>query len=218
MKIHIITIFPESFNSYFKTSIIWNAIKKWLFEVCFYKLNDFSELKTKRVDDKAFWMHWQVLSPIPIEKALKYIFEKIKKKVKVVYMTPRWQLLNQEKVEWYYRELDNEFIIICWHYEWIDQRIIDLYVDFEICIWEYIVSSGELASMVFIDSLVRNIPEVLWNSQSLEEDSFCKKLNRQKEYSVYTKPRIFNSLEVPDILFSWNHKQIEIWKNNNLLK
>lgn len=216
MKIHIITIFPESFSSYFSSSIIWNAIEKKLFEVEFYKLNNFSENKTKRVDEKAFWTHWQVISPIPLSKAIEHIFEKIWKKVKVVYLSPRWNLLNQEKVEKYFENLWEEFIIICWHYEWIDQRIIDLYVDYEISIWEYVISSWELSAMVFIDSLVRHIPKVLWNIESLEEDSFSKKLNRQKEYPAYTKPRVFMGKEVPEVLFSGNHKEIEKWKNNNL--
>lgn len=216
MKIHIITIFPESFKSYFDSSIMKKAIEKWLFEIFLYKLNDFSVLKTKRVDNKAFWMHWQVILPIPLDKAINHIFKKIWKKIKVVYMSPKWDLLNQKKIEKYFEILKNDFIIICGHYEWIDQRIIDLYVDYEISIWEYIISSWELASQVFIDALVRHIPQVLGNKKSLEEESFSKKLNRQKEYSVYTKPRIFKNISVPEILFSWNHKEIENWKKNNL--
>jgi len=216
MKVHIITIFPESFDSYFSSSIIWNAINKWLFKPIFYKLNDFSSLPTKRVDDKAYWMHWQVISPKPLSKVIEFIFENVWKKLPVIYLTPKWSLLNQEKVENYYKQLKEEFIIICWHYEWIDQRIIDLYVDYEISIWEYILSSWELASMVFLDSLIRQIPEVLWNNLSLEEDSFSLKLNRQKEYPVYTRPKEFKNMKVPDILISWNHIEIEKWKKNNL--
>ena len=112
--------------------------------------------------------------------------------------------------------MDNEFLIICGHYEWIDQRIIDKYVDYEISIWEYVLSSWEIAASVFIDSLVRHIPGVLWNKESLEEDSFSEKFNRQKEYPVYTRPEIFNWKEVPKVLLSWNHKKIEEWKINNL--
>lgn len=216
MKIHIITIFPESFSSYFSSSIIWNALGKKLFEVEFYKLNNFSDKKTKRIDDKAFWTHGQVISPIPLSKAIEHIFEKIWKKVKVIYLSPRWDLLNQEKIENYYEKLWEEFIIICWHYEWIDQRIINLYVDYELSIWEYVISSWELSAMVFIDSLVRHIPKVLWNKESLEEESFSKKLNRQKEYPAYTKPRVFMGKEVPEVLFSWNHKEIEKWKKDNI--
>lgn len=218
MKIHILTIFPESFDSYFSTSIMKNGISKWLFAIELYKLNDYSELPTKRVDNKAYWMHGQVISPIVLEKGINDIFEKVWKKLPIVFMTPSWDLLNQEKVEKYYEKLNSEFLIICGHYEWIDQRIIDEYVDFEISIWEYVLSSWEIAASVLIDSLVRNINWVLWNKNSLEEDSFSKKFNRQKEYPVYTRPETFNWKVVPEVLLSWNHKKIEEWKTNNLKK
>lgn len=216
MKIHIITIFPESFSSYFSSSIMKRAIEDGFLELNFYKLNDFSTSKTKRVDDKAYWMHGQVLSPEPLSKAIETIFTKVWKKIKVVYLTPSWDLLNQEKSEKFMSLLEDEFIIICGHYEWIDERIIELYVDFKISIWEYVLSSWELASMVFIDTLVRQIPWVLWNEESFLEDSFSLKLNRQKEYPVYTKPQDFKWKKVPDVLLSWNHKEIEKWKKEKL--
>lgn len=216
MKIHIITIFPESFESYFSSSIVWRAIENRLFTPVFYKLNDFSTDKFKRVDEKAYGMHWQVISPEPLSKAINYIFWEIWQKVPVVYMSPIWNLLNQEKVEKYSENLWQEFIIICGHYEGIDQRVIDLYVSHKISIWEYVLSSGEIAAMVFIDSLVRHIPEVLWNKHSLVEDSFSEKLDRKKEYPVYTRPEVFEWLKVPDILLSGNHKEIENWKKQNL--
>lgn len=216
MKIHIITIFPESFSSYFSSSIMKKALDNNLFELNYYKLNDFSDDNFKRVDSKAYGMHGQVISPEPLSKAIEFVFDKIWKKIPVVFMTPSWVILNQEKVENYYDKLCDEFIIICGHYEWIDQRIIDIYVDYCISIWEFVISSWELAAQVFIDSLVRNIPWVLWNNLSLEEESFSKKLNRQKEYPVYTKPEIFMWKKVPEILLSGNHKKIEEWKLNNL--
>lgn len=215
MKIHIITIFPESFNSYLESSIVWKAKEKWLFEIELYKLNDFSDKNFKHVDDKAFWTHGQVISPEPLSKAINHIFEKVWKKIPVIYMSPSWDLLNQEKVEEFSKILD-EFIIICWHYEWIDQRIIDLYVDYEVSIGEYILTSWELSSLVLIDSILRFIPGVLWNPQSLEEESFSKKLFGKKEYPHYTRPRIFEWLEVPEVLVSWNHSEIEKWKKEKL--
>ncbi len=217
MIIHIISIFPESFDSYFSSSIIKRAKIKWLFDIELYKLNDFSENNTKRVDEKAYWMHGQVISPKPLAKNIEHIFEKIWKKIPVIYMSPSWDLLNQKKVENFYTILKNkEFIIICGHYEWIDNRIIDLYVDYEISIWEYVLSNWEIAAQVFIDSIIRHIPWVLWNKKSLEEDSFSKLFSRQKEYPIYTRPEEFNWKKVPKILLSWNHKEIENWKINNL--
>lgn len=191
-------------------------MQKKLFEVEFYKLCDYSVRKTKRVDDKSFGMHGQIISPEPLAHALEDIFQKVQGKIPVIYMTPSWDLLTQEKSEKYFESLWDEFVIICWHYEWIDQRIIDLYVDYEISIGEYVLSSGELWATVFIDNLVRHIPEVLGNKQSLEEESFSQKLNRQKEYPQYTKPRIFAWLEVPEVLLSGNHKEIEKWKFSHL--
>lgn len=216
MNFHIITIFPESFKSYFSSSIMKRAIDKWLFSIKLYKLNDFSKSPTKRVDDKAYGMHWQVILADVLSEAIEFIFQKNWKKIPVIYLTPSWDLLNQEKVEYFYENLKDDCIIICWHYEWIDQRIIDLYVDFKLSIWDYVLSSGEIAACVFIDSFVRNIPNVLWNKMSLEEDSFSKKFDRKREYPVYTRPKTFKWLDVPKILLSWNHKEIESWKKNNL--
>jgi len=215
MKVHIITIFPESFDSYFSSSIIKKAIKNNYFKPIFYKLNDFSKLPTKRVDDKAYWMHGQVISPKPLSDCIESIFLNVWKKIPVIYLSPSGDLLNQEKVE-LFKEILWEFIIICGHYEGIDKRIIDIYVDYEISIWEYVLSSWELSSMVFLDAIIRTIPWVLGNDQSFLEDSFSKKLNRQKEYPVYTRPKVFMWLEVPSVLTSWNHKEIDKWKKNNL--
>ena len=216
MKVHIISIFPEAFNSYFSSSIIWRAIDLNFFDPIFYKLSDYSVKKFRHIDDKAYGMHWQVLSPEPLSKAIDFIFEKVWKKIPVIFLTPSWDLLNQELVEDCYEKLEREFVVICWHYEWIDERIIEFYEVKKISIWDYIVSSWELSTMVFLDSLVRHIPWVLWNQESLLEDSFSKKLDRQKEYPVYTRPQEFLWLRVPDVLVSWNHKEIEKWKRENL--
>lgn len=216
MRVHIITIFPEIFDSYFSASILKKAIEWWYVSFSFYKLNNFSDLRSKRVDDKAYGMHGQVLSPQPLAGAIEHIFWICGYQPPVIYMSPSGDVLTQEKTEFYLEKLSQEFIIICGHYEWIDQRIIDLYVDYQISIWQYVLSSWELSAMVFLDSLVRQIPGVLWNEQSFIEDSFSKKLNRQKEYPVYTKPQIFMGKIVPEILLSGNHSQIERWKQQNL--
>ena len=216
MKIHIITIFPESFKSYFSSSIIWRAKEKWLFELELYKLNDFSNDKFKRVDDKAYWMHGQVISPEPLSKSIEYIFKKLQKKVPVIYLSPSWDLLTQEKIEKYYEKISWDFIIICGHYEWIDERIIDLYVDYKLSIGEYVLTSWELSTSVFLDAFLRHIPWVLWNITSLKEDSFSKVFNRKKEYPIYTRPEEFMWKKVPNVLLSGNHKKIDNWKKDNL--
>jgi tRNA (guanine37-N1)-methyltransferase len=214
MKFHIITIFPEAFTSFLETSIIWKAREKWLIDVQLYKLNEFAKDTSGHVDDKAFGMHGQVLSPIPLARAIEHIFE-LTGKIPVIYMSPSWEPLKQETSEKLSSELE-QCIIICGHYEWIDERIIDLFVNYEISIWEYILTGGEIAAQVLIDSLIRLKPDVLWSSISHEEESFSKKLDRQKEYPVYTRPQDFRGKKVPDILTSGNHKKIDIWKKDNL--
>lgn len=216
MKLHIITIFPEAFDSYLSTSIAKNAVDKRLLDVKLYKLNNFSYDNFKRVDDKVYGSHGQLIKADILSRAIEYIFSIIWKKIKVVYMSPKWDLLNQEKVEKYSNELNDEFIIICGHYEWIDQRIIDLYEVSEISIGEYVLTSWELARQVFIDSIVRLIPWVINSEISHEEESFSIKLNRQKEYPQYTVPKEFSWLYVPDVLTSGDYKAINDWKMNNL--
>jgi len=217
MKIHIISIFPESFDSYFGASMMVRAKNMGKLEIRTYSLMDFSDLGSKRVDDKAFGMHGQVIAPEPLAKAIEHVFQTVWKSIPVISMTPRGELLTQEKSEQYVTQFGEEFLILCGHYEGIDERIIEKYVDYQICIGEYILTSGELATMVLIDVLVRQIPGVLGNPLSFEEESFSEKLNRQKEYPVYTRPRIFLWMSVPDVLVSGNHGEIEMWKKNNLL-
>lgn len=214
MKFHIITIFPEAFDSFADTSVIWKAREKWLFELSCYKLNDFAKEKSGHVDDKAFGMHGQVLAPEPLSRAIEHIFEQTWK-IPVVYMTPSAWVLTQEVCERFSETVD-ECIIICGHYEGIDQRIIDMFVDYEISIGEYILTGWEIAAQVFMDSIIRLLPWVLGSSISHEEESFSSKLDRQKEYPVYTRPQDFRGMKVPEVLTSWNHKKIEDWKQNNL--
>lgn len=214
MKFHIVTIFPDAFTSFFESSIIWRAKQGWLFEVELYNLCDYSVKPTRRVDDRAYGMHGQVLSPEPLEQVLDTILDKVWD-VPVVYMSPRGQLLSQELVEAYVSDFQ-ECVIICGHYEGIDQRVIDEYVTHELSIGEYVLSSGELAAQVLLDSMIRHIPWALWNVQSLEEDSFSQKFWRKKEHWIYTRPEEWKWRKVPDVLLSWDHAKIEAWKYDNL--
>ena len=193
-------------------------MKEKKIELLFYKLNDFSAKKFGQVDDKGFWMTGQVISPEPLHKAIEHIFSQLWSKVPVIYFSPSGDLMTQKKVEEYYQEFSSfeDCIIICGHYEGIDQRIIELYVTQEICVGEYVLTSGELASMVFLDAYIRHIPGVLWNPESLACDSFSEKFSRKKEYPVYTRPRDFLGEEVPEVLVSGDHKKIHQWKMDSL--
>jgi len=215
MKFHIISIFPEAFESFLQTSIIGKAYEKKLFEVECYKLNDFSPETSGHIDDKAFGSHGQVLRPEPLARAIEHVFERKKKKIPVIFFSPRGKKLIQENLEYFSRSSE-EYILICGHYEGIDQRIIELFVDYEISLGNYVLTGGELAAQIFMDGIVRLLPGALGKSISHEEESFSEKLDRQKEYPHYTRPRNFRGLEVPEILVSGNHQAIVDWKYHNL--
>lgn len=215
MIFHIITIFPEAFESFLGASIIGRAREAWLFEVKLYKLGDFSKKKFGQVDDKAFGMHGQVLSPEPLSDAIEFIFKSEWKKLPILYFSPRGEVLTQKYTETF-AKTHRECILICGHYEGIDERIIELYDIELLSIGNYILSGGELAAQVLIDSVVRHIPWVLGNPLSLEEESFSSVFSGKKEHPVYTRPEEFHGLKVPEVLTSGNHAAIETWKHSNL--
>lgn len=214
MKFHIITIFPKSFDSYINCSILKRTIDNWIIWLEFYDLADYSELKTRRVDDKPFgWLPWALISPKPLAKALNHILEN-NTGLEIIYLSPRWEKLQQSNLEKYAKS-EKDYILICGHYEWIDQRIIEIYDIKEVSIWDYILTSWELASMVLIDWISRLIPGAI-SDISLEEESFSDKISWKKEYPQYTRPRVFMWKEVPIELLSWSPKIIEQWKKDNL--
>lgn len=210
MKIHILTLFPESFESYFKSSIIKIAIDKGLFEPIFYNICDFSVKNTRRVDSRPYgWWAGTLISIEPLYKAISHIENKFWV-LKKIYLTPRWETLNQAKLEKFAKS-EKDIILICGHYEWIDERIKDIFEIEEISIWKYVLTSWELASMVFIDWIIRLLPWVI-SDKSLVEESYSKSLKGKKEYPQYTRPEEFMWHKVPEELLSWNPKIIQKWK------
>lgn len=217
MKFTILTIFPSSF-SYFNESILKKAQSKWLIEIEIVDIRLFSKNKHKKIDDIVYWWwQWMLLACQPIFDAIKKIKETSKyKKIYVVFVTPWWELFDQKMALKLSKQNTTEFIIICWRYEWIDQRIIDNLVDLELSVWNYVLSWWELPAMIIIDAISRLIPWVIWNKESHEEETFSDKLFWKKEFPQYTKPRNFMWLKVPEILVSWDHKKIAEWKRQNL--
>lgn len=212
MKFHIITIFPKAFESYFNSSIISRAQKDWIIEIIYYDLWDFSSKKTRRIDDRPFWgFAWTIISPEPLAKAITYIKNNFGD-LDTIYLSPKWAKLKQQKLEEISKR-NKDLILICWHYEWIDERIIKIFKVKEISIGDYVLTSWEIAAMVLIDWITRLLPWVI-NEQSLNEESFSKSLNRKKEYPQYTRPREFMWELVPEELISWDPKIINKWKNN----
>ena len=203
------TLFPEIFNSYMSESIMKRAIEKEIIEVHVYNIRDFSTNKHKKVDDYPFGGGaGMLMTPQPIYDTYKHIVDTHNiTNPRVVYLTPKGQVYKQEIAQ--DLSLGEDIILLCGHYEGIDQRIIDLIVTDEVSIGDYVLTGGELPALIMIDSIARLIPGVLSHSESFEEESFKDDL---LEYPHYTRPREFMGLSVPDVLLSGNHQKIEKWR------
>ena len=209
MKFDILTLFPEMFEP-LKHSIIERATKKKLIEINIINIRDFSKDKHKQVDDTPYGGGaGMVMKADVVYDTYKYVEDK---NAKVIFLSPQGNLLNQKKVQ----ELSKEkhLILLCGHYEGIDQRVLDEIVDEEISIGDYVLTGGELPAMVLVDSVSRYVEGVL-SKDSTSEESFS---NGYLEYSQYTRPEVFLGKKVPEILQSGNHQKIEEWRRNSSLK
>jgi len=215
MRIDIITIFPNMFSAVLNESILKRAQKKGKVKIYIHNLRDYSLDKHKKVDDRPFGGgSGMVMKPEPIFCAVEAIKSKIKiKKSKVILLCPQGKKLNQELV----KRLSNykQLILICGHYEGVDERIRQYLVDEEISIGDYVLTGGELAAMVLIDAITRLIPGVLGDKNSLKFESFRDNL---LEYPQYTRPANFRGLKVPSVLLSGDHKKIADWRKKEALK
>lgn len=205
MKITILTLFPKMFEA-LNESLIGKAIQKKLLEIEVVNFRDFSKNKHKKVDDYAFsGGAGMVLTPQPIYDALQSV---LTKESYVVYMSPKGTPLTQNKVKQLSQTIKH-LVIICGHYEGIDERIIELCVNEQISVGDFVLTGGEIPAMALIDAVSRYVEGVLHNSDSTEDESFSDGL---LEYPQYTRPQEFMGLKVPDVLISGNHKEIEKWK------
>ena len=203
------TLFPEIFHSYMSESIMKRAIEKEIIEVHVYNIRDFSANKHKKVDDYPFGGGaGMLMTPQPIYDTYKHIVETHNiENPRVVYLTPKGKVYKQDIA--CDLSSNEDIILLCGHYEGIDQRIIDLIVTDEISIGDYVLTGGELPALIMIDSIARLIPGVLSQNESFEEESFKDDL---LEYPHYTRPREFMGMKVPDVLLSGNHQRIEKWR------
>ncbi|MBQ2864823.1 MAG: tRNA (guanosine(37)-N1)-methyltransferase TrmD [Clostridia bacterium] len=205
MKITILTLFPKMFEA-LNESLIGKAINKNLIELEVVNFRDFSNNKHKKVDDYAFsGGAGMVLTPQPIYDCLQSV---LTKDSYVVYMSPKGTPLTQNKVKNLATTIKH-LVIICGHYEGMDERIITLCVNEQISVGDFILTGGEIPAMALVDSVSRYVDGVLHNSESTEDESFSDGL---LEYPQYTRPQEFMGLKVPDVLISGNHKEIEKWK------
>jgi tRNA (guanine37-N1)-methyltransferase len=206
MRFDIITLFPEMFSAIKEEGVIARAIKKSIISINEWQLRDFSENKYKNVDDKAYGGGaGMVMQVKPIRDCIKRIKEQ-EPGTKVIYLSPQGEPLNQNLVE----QLASfeSLILLCGRYEGVDERIIENDVDFEISIGDYVITGGELAAMVLIDSVSRRLPNVLGNKDSLN-DSFA---NNLLDYPHYTRPESIDGDIVPEVLLSGNQAKIDAWR------
>lgn len=215
MRFHIMTLFPEIFNSYMDESIMKRAVEKGIIEVYIYNIRDFSNNKHKKVDDYPFGGGaGMVMTPQPIYDTYKHIITTHNiSNPSVIYLTPKGKVYNQSMAK--QMSLKEDIILLCGHYEGIDERIIDLIVTDEISIGDYVLTGGELPALIMIDSISRLIPGVLNQEESFEEESFKDNL---LEYPHYTRPRDFEGLKVPEVLLSGNHKKIDEWRREESIR
>ena len=209
MKFDVLTLFPEMFDI-LKQSIIGKAQEKELIDINLVNIRDFSKDKHKKVDDTPYGGGaGMVMMPDVVDRA----YQSVKTtESKVIYMSPQGKTLNQKKVEDLAKE--KHLIILCGHYEGIDQRVLDKIVDEEISIGDYVLTGGEIPAMVLIDSVSRYIEGVL-KEDSIKEESFS---NGLLEYPQYTRPEIFDGEKVPEILLSGHHEKINEWRKQKSLE
>ena len=208
MQFNVLTLFPEMFMS-LQESIIGKATEKGIIDINLINIRDFSKNKHKKVDDTPYGGGaGMVMMPDVVYDAYNSIIakSKCKEKIRTIYMSPQGKKLDQKKVEELSKE--KQIIILCGHYEGIDQRVIDEIVDEEISIGDYVLTGGELPAMVLIDSVSRYVQGVL-KEDSTKEESFSQGL---LEYPQYTRPEVFEGESVPEVLMSGHHENIRKWR------
>ncbi len=208
MKFDVLTLFPEMFNA-LKQSIIGRAEENNLIHINIVNMREFSKDKHKKVDDTPYGGGaGMVIKPDIVYDSYNSVKEE---KAKVIYLSPQGNVLNQKKVEVLSKE--EHLILLCGHYEGIDQRVLDEIVDEEISIGDYVLTGGEIPAMVLIDSVSRYIDGVL-DKESIKEESFT---NNLLEYPQYTRPENFLNKQVPDVLLSGHHENIRKWRRKESL-
>ena len=211
MKIDVLTLFPEMLDA-LNSSLTGKAREKGLYELNCHNIRDYSADKHKKCDDAPFGGGaGMVMMPQPIHDCITAVDPN--HSAKRIYVSPRGKVLTQALV----RELSNEshLLILCGHYEGVDQRVLDMDIDMELSIGDYVLSGGEIPAMVLIDSVLRYVPDVLGNSESTVDESFSQPL---LEYPQYTRPQEFMGVSVPDVLVSGNHANIDRWRKEQSLE
>ncbi len=204
MRIDILTLFPEMFAP-LKTSIIGRAVDSGKLEIVITDIRDYTLDKHKKCDDAPFGGGaGMVMMPQPIASAIQAVDPD--HKAKRVYLSPKGRTFNQKIVLEYGKE--EHLLLLCGHYEGVDQRILDLFIDEELSIGDFVLTGGEIPAMAVVDAVARYVDGVI-NGESLEQESFASGM---LEYPHYTRPQEFMGLKVPDVLTSGHHGNVEKWR------
>jgi tRNA (guanine37-N1)-methyltransferase len=207
MKITVLTLFPEIIDEPLKHSIIAKALDKDIFEIEIINIRNFATDKHRTADDYPYGGGaGMVMKPDPIFKAFDYVKER-NESFKTIFMTPQGSVLTQNKVKTLATQ-DN-IVILCGHYEGVDERVRQTLIDEEISIGDYVLTGGELPALVLIDAVARYLPGVLGNADSLVEESFSQ---NSLDYPQYTRPSEYRGMKVPEVLLSGHHQNIAKWR------
>jgi tRNA (guanine37-N1)-methyltransferase len=213
MRFDIATLFPEMCNTVLSESIIGRAKNRGFVELYCHNIRDFSEDKHRRVDDTPYGGGMgMVMQCEPIYNCWKHICDTLGERPHTIYMSPKGAVFNQQKaIE--LSKLDNIFLL-CGHYEGVDQRVLDTIVDEEISIGDYVLTGGELPALVLADTVTRLCEGVLSSDECFQDESHY---NGLLEYPQYTRPEVWNGLEVPPVLLTGHHKNINDWRKEQSL-
>lgn len=215
MRIDIITLFPEMCESVLSESIIGRARSSGKVEIVCHQLRDFAFDKHRRVDDAPYGGGMGMLMMAePIALCFESICEELGQKPHFIYMSPKGEVVTQQKVKAMAETFEN-ICILCGHYEGVDQRVLDMYIDEELSIGDYVLTGGELPALVLADSLSRMLPGVLSSDECFELESHFSGL---LEYPQYTRPEVWRKEKVPEVLMSGHHANIEKWRREQAIK
>ena len=214
MEVYIITPFPDSIKTLIDNNIANQGLKKGHLSIEIVNLRDFTTDNYKKIDDEPYGGgSGMVMMCEPLFGAIEYCISKSEKKPKIIFPSPKGKVLNHSLSS--NLSTESSLIFICGHYKGVDERVIEKYVDFEISIGDFIISNGELSTMIIFDSIVRLVPGVLNDINSALTDSFVDDL---LDAPYFTRPSEIDGLKVPDVLLSGDHKAIKKWRNDKKME
>ncbi len=215
MRFDILTLFPEMLEAALDTSIIGRAKEKGLIEINYIQIRDFAYNKHRRVDHYPYGGgHGMIMQAEPIYRAYESVTEGLDYKPYTVYMSPQGKTLRQSMAKRIAKKYKH-IVVLCGHYEGVDQRVLDEITDAEISLGDFVLTGGEIAAMALVDCVARLVPGVLKSEDAFSEESHYSGL---LEFPQYTRPEEWHGMRVPEVLLSGHHKNIERWKRETAIK